>query len=714
MSLSMRLAKHVFAIMATVIGVASVAVAQPEFPTADLQVTAERVSAADSDKEVGNWLAHGRTYGEQRFSPLNQVTETNVGELGLAWAFPTGVGRGHEATPLVVDGVMYFTLPWSIVVALNAQTGQLLWTYDPKVPTEWGRNACCDVVNRGVALWKGMVFGATLDGRLVALDAKSGALLWEVMTIDKMKPYTITGAPRIVKDKVVIGNGGSEYGVRGYITAYDALSGKQAWRFYTVPGNPAEPFEHPELEAAAKTWTGEWWNHGGGGTAWDSMAYDAELDTLYVGTGNGSPWNRAIRSPQGGDNLYISSILALNPETGRLKWHYQTTPADCWDYTATQHIILADLDIEGKARKVLLQAPKNGFFYVLDRESGQLISAKNYTNVTWAKQVDMTTGRPVETGTADYATGPRMVFPSPTGGHNWQPMTFDPQTKLVYIPALVEPFLFMPEKEFKRRNMAWNTGVDFPGAVAAILGSGMPPKVIGSLKAWDPVGQKVVWEVKHDTQMNGGVLSTAGNLVFQGTGSGRFAAYRATDGEKLWEKPVDIGMIAPPITYRVGDEQYVAILAGWGGVPAIVGSDAGLSAASTHANKGHLLAFKLGGKAEMPVIEEKRLTQIPEPPASDATEEVVKRGDVLYHQNCFQCHGLMAVSSGVTSDLRFMSSAVHKNFRKILLESGLVKKGMASYEDLLSEQDVEAIHAYLVVRAGQDRARQAQAAAATP
>jgi PQQ-dependent dehydrogenase (methanol/ethanol family) len=377
-------------------------------------VTAERIIAAD--KEPQNWLAHGRTYGEQRYSPLQQVNSGNVEKLGLAWSYATGTTRGLQATPIVVDGRMYTTGVWSVVYALDARTGKELWKFDPEVPRAWGRYACCDAVNRGVALWQDAVYVATLDGRLISLDARTGKKRWEVNTIDRTKPYTITGAPRVVKGKVLIGNGGGEYGVRGYFSAYDAATGKMAWRFYTVPGNPKDGFETPELAAAAKSWTGEWWAGGGGGTAWDSMAFDPELDTLYVGTGNGSPWSRSIRSPGGGDNLFLSSILALDPDTGRLKWHYQTTPADTWDYTATQHMILADLSIEGRTRKVLMQAPKNGFFYVLDRVTGELLAADKYIPATWATHVDLKTGRPVETPEADWSHKTQLIVPAPFGG----------------------------------------------------------------------------------------------------------------------------------------------------------------------------------------------------------------------------------------------------------------------------------------------------------
>jgi len=669
-------------------------------------VNGERIAHADD--EPGNWLAHGRTYDEQRYSPLDQINDANVSDLGLAWAFATSSGRGHEASPIVVDGTMFLSLPWSKVLALDAKTGQQRWTYDPQVDPAHGRVACCDVVNRGVAVWKGKVYVGTIDGRLVALEAEDGDLLWEKQTTDTDQPYTITGAPRVVNGKVLIGNGGAEFGVRGYVTAYDADTGDQVWRFYTVPGNPELPFEHPELEEAAQTWTGEWWKLGGGGTAWDSMAYDPELNTLYVGTGNGSPWNRKLRSPGGGDNLYLSSILALDPDTGRLKWHYQTTPKDSWDYTATQHIILADMDIDGQPRKVLMQAPKNGFFYVLDRETGELLSAKNYVQVTWASHVDMQSGRPVETG-GDYTESPKIVFPSPVGGHNWQPMAYNPNTNLVYIPALENPWLYIDQKDFKPIKDWWNTGSD---TVEMVKMSKLAPAPtpVGYLKAWDPVKQQEVWRIEQPSAVNGGLLTTAGNLLFQGHSNGAFTAYKADTGEKLWEINTNVGTIAPPISYSIDGEQYIAVVAGWGGVPAILGVDAGISAASTHVNSGHVFAFKLGGKQTLPEIEVKRFTTVPPPPNLNATPAQIAKGEALYHENCTVCHGFFAVSSGALPDLRFSSKAVQDAYIKIVLGGALEKAGMPNFSDMLNEEDVAAIKAYVFDRAAIDRKAQLEAA----
>ena len=674
---------------------------------------------ADADREPQNWLTHGRTYGEQRYSPLRQIDAGNVERLGLAWSVPMGTYRGLEATPIVVDGVMYTTATWSVVYALDAKTGRTLWTYDPQVPKAWGRYGCCDAVNRGVALWKGSVYVGTFDGRLVALDAKSGRKRWEVNTIDRSKPYTITGAPRVVKGKVLIGNGGGEYGVRGYLSAYDARSGKLAWRFFTVPGNPKDGFEHPELEAAAKTWNGEWWSGGGGGTVWDSLAYDPELDTLYVGTGNGSPWNRAIRSPGGGDNLFLSSILALDPDTGRLKWHYQVTPADNWDYTATQHMILAELPIDGRPRKVLMQAPKNGFFYVLDRVTGELLAADKYAPVNWATHVDLKTGRPVESPDADYARETKLIIPAPFGAHNWQPMAYNPDTGLVYIPAHQPVGIYPPPQEFlrtgryTRRDMFWNPGIDWNTYVDTIevllqkFGGALPPDR-GYLKAWDPVQKKTRWEIEMPAWWNGGVLTTAGNLLLQGTGDGRLVAYAADTGRTVWALPTMIGIIAPPITYEVDGEQYIAVMAGYGGAGGVSGGDPRTMASAKYFNSGYVLAFKLDGRAPMPRIAEKD-TAIPEPPVIDATPAQLENGKYQFMANCMVCHGALAISGGVTPDLRMLTAEKHQIFRNIVYDGAIHAAGMPRMGDLVSEQDVHDIQAYIVARAKQDRA----AAAAT-
>lgn len=674
-------------------------------PSGAAAVDGARIVGADS--EPGNWMSHGRTYDEQRFSPLDKINADNASGLGLAWYYDLDTHRGQEATPIIVDGVMYVSTAWSKVKALNAATGELIWAYDPKVPGQIAVHLCCDVVNRGVAVWKGRVYVGTLDGRLVALDAATGKPDWEVQTTDPDLPFSITGAPRIFKDKVVIGNAGAEYGVRGYVTAYDTASGDMVWRFYTVPGDPSKPFESKAMERAAATWKGEWWKYGGGGTVWDAMVYDPDLNLLYLGVGNGSPWNQAIRSPGGGDNLYLSSIVALNADTGEYVWHYQETPGETWDYTATQTLIIADLEIAGVNRKVIMQAPKNGFFYVLDRETGALISAEPFVPVNWATGIDPETGRPIQNPEARYSgPAPALVTPGPGGGHNWQPMAFSPDTGLVYIPIQDTTFPYFADLNFKRSKLGFNVGVDFnagsmpqdPEVKKQVLAS-----VKGALQAWDPVAQKEVWRVNYPGPSNGGVLATAGNLVVQGTAGGDFVVYRADDGSQLWSTPVQTAVIAPPVTYAVGGEQYIAIEVGWGGIFALAPGEIGLLSGRL-GNKSRVLAFKLGGDAKLPPA-----TPLPplvfDPPESTADEETVTRGKFLYHRYCGVCHGDAAVSGGLLSDLR-ADPAIHGDMWQSVISDGtLTQLGMVSFAEELDADDVEAIRAYIIARAKESLAQ---------
>jgi quinohemoprotein ethanol dehydrogenase len=672
----------------------------------------------NADSEPGNWLAHGRTYGEQRFSPLASINADNVKRLGPACSFATDSIRGMEATPIVVDGVAFVSATWSRVHAIDAVTCEELWSYDPQVPGETARKACCDTVNRGVAVWKGRVYVAALDGRLVSLDAKTGKPVWDITTVDKTKPYTMTGAPRIVKDMVIIGNGGAELGVRGYITAYDATTGAQKWRFYTVPGDPSYPETAEHLKKAAATWKAEgpgkkFWEVGGGGTAWDSMAYDPELDLLYVGTGNGSPWSRYVRSPGGGDNLYVSSILAIKPETGALAWHYQTTPGDTWDFTATQHMILADIDIGGAKRKVLMQAPKNGFFYVIERANGQLISANAYVPMNWATGMDMLTGRPIENKAVAYKNGMTAVWPSPIGGHNWQPMSFNPKSGLVYIPVQEQPQAFLTDpRNGDIRLGAWNTGLDFPAlgkALEQAIAAGQPPVSKGFLVAWNPATQKAAWRIEHPTFWNGGTLTTAGDLVFQGLADGTFNAFKADTGEKLWSYGANVGIIAAPVTYEAGGEQFVMVALGWGGASAVAGGPEPKAAINTHYNEGKIAVFKLDGKAAIETAKNDR-GAMPEPPKFSGDQKLAEAGFKVYHRQCAVCHGFLTYSSGLLPDLKWSSADTHAEYQEIVLGGKLKDRGMASFADQLTADDVKAVQAYVLREA--NTAYKAQAAAA--
>ncbi len=677
------------------------------------QVSGSQIVHADDHPQ--DWLTYGRTYSEQRFSPLKQINDHNAESLGLAWYFDLDTHRGQEATPLVADGVMYFTSAWSKVFAVNAASGELLWSYDPKVPREWGAYACCDVVNRGVAIWEGKVYVAALDGRLVALEAKNGKLVWERLTIDSKWHYTITGAPRIAKGRVLIGNGGGEYGVRGYVSAYDAQTGKLVWRFYTVPGDPAKPFEQPILAQAAKTWTGEWWKIGGGGTVWDAIVYDPELDLVYIGVGNGGPWNEKYRSPKGGDDLFTCSIVALKAETGEYVWHYQEVPADDWDYDSDEQMILADIPIEGKTRKVILQAPKDGFFYVIDRETGRLISAKPFTFTNWAKEVDLATGRPIESPTARYPKGESPpIVPGPVGAHSWQPMSYSPVTGLAYIPVNEVGFNFKSSDDFAFKNQALNFGID-------MVAAGMPqdPKikkaildsVKGRLVAWDPIRQKEAWGVERPGPWNGGTLATAGNLVFEGTAAGHFEAYRADTGEKVWTFDAQTGVIAGPMTYSVNGEQYVAVLAGWGGVFPLVAGEVSFKSGHVR-NISRVLAFKIGGKAKLPALPEGEVRAL-YPPPSTASAAEIRRGEAIFQRFCSGCHGDVAVSGGLVPDLRYSAYLKNHGWFAIVRDGVLHSSGMVGFGKEVSQEDAAAIRSYVIFRANQTVNEQKDAAKAS-
>ena len=654
----------------------------------------------------GEWLSYGRTYREQRFSPLDNINRDNIGELDLAWSFKFDTARGMEATPIVHNGVIYVSTGWSHVHALDARTGQELWHYDAKVPKAQLAKTCCGPVNRGVAIWQDnantplQVFFGALDGRLIALDAKTGEENWSIQSTPTDGNYSVTGAPRIVKGMVIIGNGGAELGVRGYVSAYDVNTGEMKWRFYTVPGDRNKPQESPALEAALETWSGDEWYKlgGGGGTAWDSLVFDPELDLLYIGTGNGSPWNRDLRSPGGGDNLYLSSIVALRPDTGEYVWHYQVTPADNWDYTATQQLVLAELEIEGEPRSVIMQAPKNGFFYVLDRKTGELLSAEKFAKATWATHVDMGTGRPVESKFADYQkNGGSYIWPSPYGAHNWQPMSFSAKTGLMYIPAQSIPAYFSAVEEVMYRVNRWNTGVDLntnrdPKSWVAARAS-MDALIYGELVAWDPIKKQRAWQVQHAKPSNGGILSTAGDLVFQGTWDGTFAAYDAYDGEKLWQYKSDSAVLAGPMTFELDGEQYVAVAQGSGGTVMITVGDE-LQRNKTNQNK--LLVFKKGQFNQTnPVANEKLTTIRALGHAANTDPNLIKLGESIYHNNCASCHGINALSNYVVPNLRYMNEQTHSDFASIVIGGARTHKGMIGFYETLGVDDVDAIHAYL-------------------
>jgi quinohemoprotein ethanol dehydrogenase len=653
-------------------------------------------TSAASDQTAGSWAQYGRTSDDQRFSPIDQINEKTVGGLGLAWSRELGTTRGLESTPLVKDGVLFVTGSWSVVYAIDARTGVVRWIYDPKVPRERALFICCDVVNRGVALDQGKVYVGTLDGRLVALDEHSGAVVWEVATGEGTLPYAITGAPRVAKGRVIIGNAGAEDGVRGYVSAYDGRTGKRIWRAYTVPGDPSKGFESPAMQSAARTWTGRWWQTGGGGTVWETVAYDPLLDLLYFGTGNPTAWYRGLRGA--GDNLYTASILAVHADTGELAWHFQTTPGDNWDFDATQPLVQADLTIGGRARKVILQANKNGYFYVLDRQTGEFISGVAFVDgITWSTGLDPSTGRPIESPAGFHGLDPVLVSPSPDGAHNWQPMAFSPVTGLVYVAAKSGTHMVhAPDPNWKYDADYTNLGLDssYEGPLRAKLGS-LPPAT-GALLAWDPVLQKAAWRAPYPVTEGGGVLATGGNLVFQGRADGILAAYRATDGKPVWDFDAGTGIMAPPVTYALDGVQYLTVLAGWGGTAGLFNAPGN---GPVKPGYGRILTFVLGGKATLDAPPYGHKDPPPTPAQTQfASAQVVHQGALLFGTYCARCHGINAVA-GPLPDLRYASAETLAGMQDIVRSGTRAAAGMPSFQKFLNAGQVRAIQAYVASRA---------------
>jgi quinohemoprotein ethanol dehydrogenase len=602
-----------------------------------------------TDTDRTQWLLTGGDFAETRYSPLKEINAGTVGQLGLAWYYDTDSEPGAlEATPILADGVLYTTLTWDVVIAVDARTGKLKWRYDPHIPhhnfapgtvgkpnaVRIGPTIAVDS-NRGPGFSDGKVYVGLLDGRLIALDAATGNLAWEVHTSDPNSDYSITGAPRIVKGKVVIGNGGADWGERGYVSAYDAATGKFLWRFYTVPGDPSKPFENDAMKRAAKTWKGDtWYKIGGGGTVWDAMAYDPQLDLLYLGTGNGGPWDRNWRSPGGGDNLYLSSIVAVHADTGKFAWYFQETPGDQWDYTASQDMILADVKINGKLRKVIMQAPKNGFFYVLDRENGKFISAVPFAYVTWATGVDPKTGRPLEAPGARYDAKGTFLSPSNGGAHNWQTMSFNPGTGLAYLPAANTTFFYKEDvSHFIAGPGVIKRGLSLDPMVPVGEQKLTPPpadRPKGSfLLAWNPATQKEAWRFPN---VNGSTMTTAGNLVFSSSIDGHFMAFSADKGEQLWQAQLVPGF-GSPITYSLDGKQYVSVLAGRSG-------------------HGRLYTFALGANLAIPAPAANSRPLTTAAATGKTTQNGVfsdaqaMRGQAQYAQKCAACHMADLTGSG--------------------------------------------------------------------
>ncbi|PHN02526.1 PQQ-dependent dehydrogenase, methanol/ethanol family [Flavilitoribacter nigricans] len=656
--------------------------------------------AIADESNTSDWLAYGRTHSEQRFSPLADINTDNVSKLQVDWYLDLPRDVGLVSTPLVVDGVLYFTGTMNVVRAVNATSGELIWEYDPEVGKAISKKRQIGWVhNRGLTFYNGKVFAATWDGRLIAIDAETGAEIWTAVTFDPQRSLYITGAPKAFAGKVLIGNGGTENGpTRGFVTAYDAETGEEAWKFYIVPGDPAKGFENKAMQMAAKTWTGEWWKHGGGGNAWHGFTYDEELDVLYIGTGNGSPWNRKIRSPEGGDNLFLCSIVALNPHTGEYLWHYQTTPGETWDYNSNMDIVLADLTIDGEPIKAILHAPKNGFFYVINRETGKLISAEPFADVNWATHIDTNTGKPVEAPNARYENGPVDIAPNPWGAHTWHAMSYNPQTGLAYIPTLHQSVKFSDESF----DLASWQAVEFSGGIGVnmLAPDRQPRDYPASLQAWDPVRQKLAWSVPQDHFWNAGTLTTAGNLVFQGRSDGKLLAYDARTGETRWTFDVGLGISAPPITYQLNGKQYLVLLVGFGGGYARGGWEAYKLGWAYRQHTRRLLAFSLDGTAEVPALAP---PYFPKPivDAEFVIEEAKALQGATEYWKCFNCHGSDMYAGGMAPDLRASSVPLNQEtFASVVRDGSLNLNGMPAFPEITDEQ-LEALRHFIRHRAKQ-------------
>jgi len=674
-------------------------------------VTDALIAAADPNE----WLTYGRDYGEQRFSPLTQVDTASVGQLGLAWSADLDTARGQEATPLMHDGVLYITTAWSKVLAFDAATGKPLWAYDPEVPRETLVRACCDAVNRGVALYGDKLYVGTLDGRLVALDAKTGKVAWSKTVVPDQKNYTITGAPRAAKGLILIGSGGSEYKARGYLAAYDWASGEEVWRFNTVPGDPSKGFdgEGPNAEAheaAAATWGGEWWKMGGGGTVWDTIVYDPTTNLVLFGTGNAEPWNPAANDRGEGDALYTGSIVAVDADTGEYRWHFQETPEDRWDYDSNAPIMLADIEIGGQQRHVALHAPKNGYFYVLDAKTGEFLSGKAFATQNWTTGLDAKGKAKVADEARYEKTGQAFVgLPGAIGAHSWHPMSMSPATGLVYLPTNQVGQGYLAAKDWQESDIGFQVGLDTAKTAMpsdAATRDAVAKTVTGALVAWDPVKQAAAWTVSYPGPWNGGTLATAGGLVFQGTAAGDFVAYDAKSGGKLWSFPAQTGIVAAPMTYTVNGEQYVAVLAGWGGVwDLVAGTLAGKSGPVR--NISRLLVFKLGASGKLPPPPPSNKAVLDPPPFTGKPEQVAHGGD-LYARYCSVCHGDAAVAGGLVPDLRHSSAiGFADTIKAVVIDGALKHQGMVSFASAMKPADAEAIRQYLIKRANEDKALEA-------
>jgi quinohemoprotein ethanol dehydrogenase len=671
-----------------------------------------------ADKEPGAWMSAGRTYDEQRYSPLTLIDQSNVKKLGLAWYGDVDTERGQEATPVVVDGVLYITTAWSKLYAYNAKTGELLWKYDPKVKPNIGQIACCDVVNRGVGVWQGKVYLGALDGRLIALDGKTGKEVWTTQTTDLKEPYTITQVPRVYKNTVVVGNGGAEYSVRGFVSGYDTETGKLKWRFNTVPyRDDPEVKNQPAIAKALKTWGADPAKYGGGATAWDTIVYDPKTNLIFFGTGNGLSWSQSIRDPSGGDNLFVSSVVAINADTGKYAWHFQETPGDEWDFDNTNPLMIADLNIKGKKVHALMQAPKQAFFYVWDAATGKLISAEKYAPANWATRIDLKTGRPVENPAVRYTTTKAaIVQPAPLGAHNWHPMSYSPKTGLVYIPVTESStgYISADPTKFELKNRVSNTGTisSSPEITALYKEPGAPQRgnITSYIEAYDPANQKIVFKVPNKTYGSSGTMVTGSNLLFSGNHDGEFNAYDATTGAKLWSAATQAKTVAAAATYTVDGEQYVAVLVGARGLP-----DNAVRTSLSSANNSRILVYKLGGAASLPtkaVGPISTTSKALNPPLLTGNNEQVIDGETAYGKYCSGCHGSNVVADKTAPDLRYTTLLNNlERWDDVVIGGSREANGMVSFRKILPDGDAENIFHYVISQANKDKvAEQAKSA----
>jgi len=554
-----------------------------------------RRTGTATDPLPGAWLSYGRDQDETRYSTLKQIDSTNAKRLGLAWSYVMGAGGGNqEGTPLMWNNTLYGITTWSVVFALDARTGKELWRWDPEVNSTTRSAICCGNVNRGIAIYNGMIIAPSIDGRLWALNAVTGKPVWETRIVYPQDQYTLTMAPRIANGKVIIGASGGDKPTRGQFSAVDAQTGQFLWRFYTVPGDPSQPYESEALRRAAKTWGGDFYKNGGGGAVWDGFAYDPETNLVYVGTGNAEPWVEKFRGAQGLDNLYTCSILAVDLTTGQLKWHYQAVPNDNWDFDNVQQLMLLDLNINGRTRKVITQAAKDGFFYVLDRATGEFISAEPFVKVSWALSMGKD-GRPVVNPAAYYDQEPISIYPTGGGAHNWSPMSYNPNTGLVYIPSSYSSFPYQAAAQFRPGSNGYVRPQGQTKVIEPTMGPEPPAGARGGLQAWDPVKQQLKWNIEGGGGIGGGTTTTAGNLVFQVINDGRFRAISADKGEVLYEVKIARTGMAAPITYEVDGKQYVAFGGGLGRAANVQGPNN-----AKVDNAPMMFVFALDGTAELP------------------------------------------------------------------------------------------------------------------